>query len=140
MVGSHSDYGYNEAVYDGSQTLAKDMGNVKVVTADIRQAVAEAMQKYDLVLLDVDNGPGHLVHDANAAVYQTPFLQGVHDLLRPGGAVVVWSSAEAPELEKAMGSVFGEATAVPFGVELQGQAEEYWLYLARCDAAPMGTV
>jgi simple sugar transport system substrate-binding protein/basic membrane protein A len=34
MVGSHSDYGYNEAVYDGSQALAKAMPNVKVITAD----------------------------------------------------------------------------------------------------------
>ena len=34
MVGSHSDYGYNEAVYDASQKLAKDDPNVKVITAD----------------------------------------------------------------------------------------------------------
>ena len=26
---------------------------------------------YDVVLLDVDNGPGNLVHDANAALYDT---------------------------------------------------------------------
>ena len=29
---------------------------------------------YDLVLLDVDNGPGYLVHDDNAALYEPPFL------------------------------------------------------------------
>ncbi len=104
---------------------------VKVVTADIQQAVAEAMQKYDLVLLDVDNGPGHLVYNANAAVYQEPFLQSVRDLLQPGGALVVWSSTESPELKDALASVFGDATPVPFGVQLQGRAEEYWLYLAR---------
>src|SRR4051794_1068909 len=34
---------------------------VRVVVADIRQAVAEAREKYDLVLLDVDNGPAQLV-------------------------------------------------------------------------------
>ena len=34
MVGSEKDYGYNEAVYDGSQAVAKDMPNVKVITAD----------------------------------------------------------------------------------------------------------
>jgi simple sugar transport system substrate-binding protein/basic membrane protein A len=34
MVGSHSDYGYNQAVYSASQELAKDMPNVKVLTAD----------------------------------------------------------------------------------------------------------
>jgi basic membrane protein A and related proteins len=34
MVGSRSDYGYNEAVYAASQQLAKDDPNVKVITAD----------------------------------------------------------------------------------------------------------
>ncbi len=40
---------------------------VHVVGADIAMAVAEATSTYDLVLLDVDNGPGYLVHDDNAA-------------------------------------------------------------------------
>ena len=34
MVGSRSDYGYNQAVYVGSQKVAAEMSNVKVVTAD----------------------------------------------------------------------------------------------------------
>jgi spermidine synthase len=107
---------------------------VKVVTADIRQAVAEARQKYDLVLLDVDNGPRHLVHEMNAAVYEVTFLRSVRSLLRPRGAVAVWSSTEAPELYDAMATVFGEVKPVPLGVELQGRMEEYWLYLAHRDA------
>src|SRR3954447_530495 len=48
---------------------------LQVVEADIVQAVAEAHATYDLVLLDVDNGPGHLVHPANEVVYQPEFLQ-----------------------------------------------------------------
>lgn len=113
---------------------------VKVVTADIRQAVAEAMQRYDLVLLDVDNGPGHLVLDSNATVYEAPFLQDVRSLLRPGGAVAVWSSAQAPELYDAMAGVFGEVEPIPIEVDLQGRAEQYWLYLARRQAPPRSTV
>jgi spermidine synthase len=103
---------------------------VKVVTADIRQAVAEAVQKYDLVLLDVDNGPGHLVLESNAPVYEAPFLQDVRNLLRPGGAVAVWSSAQAPQLSDEMVAVFGDVEPLPIGVDLQGRAEQYWLYLA----------
>jgi basic membrane protein A and related proteins len=34
MVGSHSDYGYNQAVYVASQALGKDLSGVKVLTAD----------------------------------------------------------------------------------------------------------
>jgi len=105
---------------------------VAVVVADVRQAVAEAgPATYDLVLLDVDNGPGFLVHEANAEVYEAPFLRAVHALLRPGGAVAVWSAAQAPGLRESLSTVFGEAGGIPLDVRLQGREEQYWLYLAR---------
>jgi spermidine synthase len=104
---------------------------VSVVIADIRQAVLEAAgASYDLVLLDVDNGPGQLVHEDNAAVYEPEFLGAVADVLRPGGVLAVWSAAESPELADDLTAVFGAATAVPMRVRLQGRAELYWLYLA----------
>jgi basic membrane protein A and related proteins len=34
MVGSHSDYGYNQAVYVASQAVSTDLSSVKVITAD----------------------------------------------------------------------------------------------------------
>jgi spermidine synthase len=105
---------------------------VRVVVADVAVAVAEAREaSYDLVLLDVDNGPGHLVHDANAALYEQPFLESVRRVLRPGGALAVWSSAEAPELAAAVGAVFDDVEAVPLEVVLQEREEQYWLYLGR---------
>ena len=103
-----------------------------VVVADIRQAMAEATaDSYDLVLLDVDNGPGYLVHEQNADVYRTDFLSSVARALEPGGAVAVWSSAESPDLYDGLLTVFGAATPVPLDVTLQDRAEQYWLYLAR---------
>jgi spermidine synthase len=103
-----------------------------VVTADIREAVSEALPaSYDLVLLDVDNGPGHLVHDANAEVYGGGFLHTLAAVVRPGGAVVVWSAAQSPRLAGALTEVFGSAVPLPVDVRLQGRDEQYWLYLAR---------
>jgi spermidine synthase len=103
-----------------------------VVVADIRSAVAEATPgRYDLVLLDVDNGPGYLVHDVNAEVYEEAFLARVAELLRTGGALAVWSAAASEELAAALGGVFGSVTPVAYDVDLQGRAEQYFLYLAR---------
>lgn len=105
---------------------------VKVVVADVAVAVAEAKpESYDLVLLDVDNGPGYLVHDGNAALYEQPFLAQVRAMLRPGGALVVWSAAEAPDLLDALGSVFDDVGADPLAVRLQDRDERYWLYRGR---------
>jgi spermidine synthase len=114
----------------GPALLADD--RVRVVVADIAVALAEApAESYDLVLLDVDNGPGHLVHEGNQALYQAPFLDTVRAVLRPGGAVVVWSAAEAPELADTMRTVFGNSEARPLDVLLQDRDEQYWLYVAR---------
>ena len=105
---------------------------VTVVAADIAVAMAEARpETYDLVLLDVDNGPGYLVHEGNARLYERAFLRTVRAALRPGGALVVWSAAEAPELESALGSVFDEVDVRRHDVRLQDRDEQYLLYVAR---------
>lgn len=103
-----------------------------VVTADVGVVMAEATTgSYDLVLLDVDNGPGQLVHEQNAAVYRVEVLRQVHDALRTGGIVALWSAAESDPLHDALEEVFGNATAIPHEVSLQGRDERFWLYLSR---------
>jgi spermidine synthase len=105
---------------------------VTVVVADISVALAEARPaSYDLVLLDVDNGPGYLVHAGNAALYEEPALASARAVLRPGGALVIWSADEAPVLEEALRAVFDDAEARSLEVRLQDRDERYWLYVAR---------
>ena len=114
----------------GPGFLADD--RLSVVTADIRVAFAEAApDTYDLVLLDVDNGPGFLVYDDNAEVYGDEFLRTVRAALRAGGAAVVWSADRSAELAATLERVFGAVEELAYDVTLQGREERYWLYLAR---------
>ena len=106
---------------------------VHIVNADIVMAVAEASSTYDLVLLDVDNGPGYLVHDTNSGVYEHDFLVSTQRILNTGGALVVWSSAPAPGLAATMEQVFGNCTEHWYDVLLQEREEQYLLYLSRRD-------
>jgi len=46
---------------------------------------------YDAILLDVDNGPGALVHDSNAGLYTRAGVRATFDTLRAPGVLVVWS-------------------------------------------------
>lgn len=102
---------------------------VVVIVADVALALRDAVpSSYDLVLLDVDNGPGYLVHDGNRGLYEAPALEAARRATRPGGMVVVWSAARAPELEATMAGVFGRVEALPYPVDLQGRDETYWLY------------
>lgn len=105
-----------------------------IVEADLAIALEEADEtgpRYDLILLDVDNGPGYLVHDHNRELYQRPFLSRVRDVLHPGGAVVIWSAAPAPELRAIMEEEYGECTEIQYDVTLQDREEQYLLYVAR---------
>jgi spermidine synthase len=105
---------------------------VEVVVADVGETIEGAPEgAFDLVLLDVDNGPGHLVHDANAGLYGPDLLLTTRRALAPEGLVVIWSAAHDAALHDAMQDVFGEAEASAYDVDLQGRAEKYWLHLAR---------
>jgi spermidine synthase len=115
-------------VAHGPKMLADE--RVSVVVADVAVALAEAGESaYDLVLLDVDNGPGYLVHDANEALYQQPFLEAARRAT--AGVLAIWSAAEAPQLQAAMETVFGNAVAEPYDVRLGDRDEQYWLYVSR---------
>jgi spermidine synthase len=106
---------------------------LQIVDADIVRAVAEARSTYDLVLLDVDNGPGYLVHPRNAEVYQSEFLAATRAIIDPGGALAIWSADPAPELAEAMERVFGNCDEHRYDVLLQDRPEEYLLYVSRRD-------
>jgi spermidine synthase len=119
----------NGTVPHGPAILADQRATI--VNADIAMAIAEARSTYDLVLLDVDNGPGYLVHEGNEAVYEEPFLRRCHEILSPDGVLVIWSANPAPELLTAMREVFGAAEEQAHDVLLQDRPEQYHLYLAR---------
>lgn len=112
----------------GPRLLAEE--RLTVLVADVAMALTEATEAaYDLVLLDVDNGPEYLVHDANQVLYQQPLLAAAHRATAQ--VLAIWSATEAPQLAAALESVFGNVTASPYDVELGTRSEQYWLYSAR---------
>jgi spermidine synthase len=107
-------------------------GRVRVIVADVATVLGVAEPAaYDLVLFDVDNGPGHLVHEANARLYRGPHLAATRAAVRPGGVVAVWSADRAPELSAALEDEFDDTEEIACPITLQGRAQHYWLYLGR---------
>ena len=110
---------------------------VSVLVADVADAVtAAATGAYDLALLDVDNGPDFLVHEANADLYRVPFLRACRRMLDRGGALVVWSMSESRALADRLGAVFGQVQTRPCPVRLGTRDETYWLHVATPAARP----
>ncbi len=79
---------------------------VEVVVADVRRLLGDRPGRFDLVLLDVDNGPGWLAAPANAALYGGAGLAACRASLRPGGVVAVWAPARNPDLERGLARTF----------------------------------
>jgi spermidine synthase len=108
-----------------------------ISVADVQQVIAESgPETFDLILLDVDNGPDFLVHQQNAALYEAELLQQAWQALRPDGVLVVWSSTESERLTETLREIFEEAGTEPCPVVLQGRQETYWLHSAHKHAHP----
>jgi spermidine synthase len=68
-----------------------DDPRVHVRVGDVRERIREARAAYDLILLDVDNGPDALIHDANAGLYDANGVVACHRALTEAGALAVWA-------------------------------------------------
>jgi len=65
---------------------------VEVVVSDVAHFLRRGQARYDLVLLDTDNGPEGTTQEGNAKLYAEEGLRTVHRALRPGGVLAVWSA------------------------------------------------
>lgn len=102
---------------------------VRVRVADVRDALQDA-GPYDAIVLDVDNGPGFLVHDRNAGVYSEPVLAATGRALAPGGLLLVWSADPAPELAATLDGAVGPVEHLVRWITREGRKLDYHIYLA----------
>jgi spermidine synthase len=94
-----------------------DDPRVLLVVADLRQALVALEGRFDAICLDVDNGPGWLVHDHNAEIYGDLGLAALEALLTPGGRLAVWAAAPDAAFEQRLRSRFRELRVVSVPVQ-----------------------
>ena len=111
-------------------------GRVHVINADMVAWLARQRGPYDVICLDVNNGPEWTVWDANQVLYGDEGLRRIRDSLRPGGVISVWSAAEAPAFEDRLLRHFTSVHAHRVPVR-RGQPDVVYLakrgYAATCD-------
>jgi spermidine synthase len=82
---------------------------------------------WDAILLDVDNGPDFLIHDANAALYGATLLGEATARLAPGGLLAVWCQGPAPDLLATL-STLGPAREHRYRVDRGRRTFSYVVY------------
>lgn len=85
---------------------AVDDPRVEVRVADLADVLRASRAAFDLLLLDVDNGPGWLASPGNAGLYDRSGVQTCRDALRPGGVLAVWSPQPNPVFLEALKLIF----------------------------------
>lgn len=68
-----------------------DDPRVTIREADVGELIRSEALAWDAILLDVDNGPEGIVHQANDALYSVVGLISARAALKPGGVLAVWS-------------------------------------------------
>jgi spermidine synthase len=86
-----------------------DLADPRVVVheGNVRAWIATAANaRYDLVLLDVDNGPESISATGNGELYSEAGLGLCRAALRPGGLLAIWSSEPSPECLRRLATCF----------------------------------
>ncbi len=78
-LGRHAGYPLNDA-------------RVEVREMDVARVIKAEKNTYDVILLDVDNGPEGLTRRANDWLYGVNGLNAAYAALRPEGVLAVWSA------------------------------------------------
>jgi spermidine synthase len=101
----------------------------RVVTGDVFDVIMRSSNAFDVILLDVDNGPRALAQAKNQRLYGDSGVRACHAALRPGGVVAIWSRAPSPRYERKLRNA-------SFDVEVQrvaareGSGAKHVLFLA----------
>jgi spermidine synthase len=100
---------------------------------DVAAHLSRSAGNWDAVLLDVDNGPGFLVHQTNAGLYSAGGLATALAALRPGGVLAIWSADPVPELAARLAALPGttDVEHLLLPVEREGRRFDHAIVSAR---------
>jgi spermidine synthase len=122
---------WNRTWFENLNSACLEDERVHVISDDFYDYIRRCENQYDLISMDIDNGPMMLVNDRNSRVYRAGFFKDVHSRLNHGGVFAVWSCNHAEGLQQEIDQVFGECRVQEVVEQHQGQNVSYFLYFGR---------
>jgi len=92
--------------------MGHDDPRTQIVHDELLRHLRTSGERYDVVCLDIDNGPGWTVTDDNRSVYEPAGLAVFQRALAGWGVLSVWSSAPAPEFTQMLASRFARVVTL----------------------------
>lgn len=91
---------WNRDQLAGLNARPLDDPRCRVVIGDVFATIKRSRAVFDVIMLDVDNGPVAMSHASNQRLYGERGLRACHESLRPKGVLAVWSSGPSPRFER----------------------------------------
>ncbi|MGE9269589.1 MAG: spermine synthase [Verrucomicrobiales bacterium] len=99
-----------------------DDPRVRIFGGDVARCLDQTAA-FDVILLDVDNGPDGLVDGGNDSLYGRRGLRRIKSALTPGGRVVLWSAHRDKAFERELARDFREVWSI--GAKAYPQAKRF---------------
>jgi spermidine synthase len=100
--------GWQRSMLAGFSTQALDDPRVNVVVTDLVDHLASVEAAYDVICVDIDNGPDWAVAEGNRRLYGAAGTSLLRGRLRSRGVLAIWSSHAVPEYEHVLRSHFAD--------------------------------
>lgn len=108
-----------------------DDPRTQIHVGDVADRIRSGADRYDAILLDVDNGPDALAHASNEALYGGRGLAQAHRALRPGGVLAVWSFSDDRGFTRRLKSAGFAARVERVPASRKGRGRTHYVWVAR---------
>lgn len=108
---------------------------VQIVCADVVQTLRTDPDRFDAIILDVDNGPSPITVRSNRSLYNDRGLALLHGALRPGGCIGIWSAEKDDFFATRMKRSGFEVEVVPSRAH-QDSGRKHTLFFGRVGSKP----
>ena len=106
-----------------------DDPRVELINRDVYEVLPRG--GFDVILLDVDNGPAPFTLESNARLYDRAGIGRLRAALNPGGVLSLWSAGEEPAFERQLRKVGLEVRRQTVHARRQGGGPRHAIYLVR---------
>jgi spermidine synthase len=132
------------AVVDWNREYLKDLNGqalddkrTDLITGDIFQLLSRSIDKFDAILLDVDNGPSAITDSGNDRLYGPAGILACRRALRKQGSLAIWSSEPSKVFEQLLISCGFKVRRYRAKSYQRGNSKPFFIWVAAEDKASL---
>ncbi len=107
-----------------------DDPRVNVEASDVAAVIKKNKAAWDIILLDVDNGPAGLTQKSNNRLYSSAGLKASFAALTPGGVLGVWSAEDDQAFTRSLTKCGFRAKAISVRATATGKGSRHTIWVA----------